>query len=1525
MKNKKTFLFYFTLMIVTLFFIFSGILPSFLNHSNWQIPRVKATNAQIATGSYVGNGIARAITGVGFEPNIIIIKSDLADGQAVFKTTDMAGDATAFLANADVNFSGGITSLDSDGFSIGTNTNTNASLAIYQWIAIYTNNASDIVIGSYTGDGNDSRNITGLGINPDTVIIKGDIAQLAVWKSSSMANEITQFFSGNSESTANIIQSLITDGFQVGTDATVNNSGTTYYYIAFTNSAGVFAEGTYTGDGTDDRDITAPNFQPSFVFIKQSTTEIAIMRTNKHYGDQSMGFTAVAQTTDQIQSFLSTGFQIGTSSTVNASGGTYYYLAIAYQEQQKTESFSIYEGNYVGSGTATRAITGIGFKPDIVIIKSGNHQGTTIFTTSLFPEFYSMFSNANGIIATGMTLDEDGFTLISGLNTNNANTPYHFIAIGNLNNSNNFSMGVYTGNNIDGREVSGLGFQPDFVMVKNIQICCNIQTARFRTSAMTGDTTSAFNAEANGTNMIEQLTSDGFVLGNHASVNANINRFIYIAFKNTSGKFHVGSYTGDGNDDRALADLDFNSNWLFIKQSDTRSAIQRFRKMIFDVSIVFYNGLIPIENAIQSFSDSGFTVGSDATANQSGSTYYYVAFDGQAETEKSGNFTMKTGSYMGNGAIGREVNAVGFRPDLLFIKTDTGNGSFVWAQKDMAEASLSSLLVSGAAANNYVTNLTDTGFVVHDSNNVNQLNAGYQWIAFQGNTSTNYISGLYMGNGNDNRNLIGLGFQPDVIIIKGNDTAVWRSSSMSGDISQLFSNGASAANNIQSILSDGFQVGSSANVNANYVLYQFVAFKNTTNQFYTNTYTGNTTDNRSISGVGFKPDFVLTGTSAQNKVFKTNRYYGEVSGLLTATAITTDLIQSLETDGFQIGTNAMVNNNTSDFYYFAIKGETDDTPTGEYLMKTGSYSGTGVAQTISGLGFQPDVVFIKSDTNAGSLVFKTKDLMDATTSAAAYAVVNFTGGISTLTSDGFSIGTNANVNTNGVTYRYIAFANSGSTNFKTGFYTGTGIDNYSFSGVGFQPDYVLIKSNNTARFAVSRNSSMVGDLTSYFAGTAEAANLIQAIETNGFQLGSSDVVNGLGTTYFYIAFKSTTGKMQVGTYTGDGQDNRSISGVGFQPSWVTIKHAGTTGGVHRSDTLSGDLTQYNMATANLANAIQQFETDGFQIGTHASVNSLNITYRYAAWMIPPPDVQQTSFRWRDDNGSETTATWLEDENTSLTSLTPNSEVRLRIAIANTGTTTGNYNYRLEFGEKSTTCSAISSWTQVPASATTEAWEMYNTTNLTDGSATTNVSGGLTDANSSFVAGEQKDTSAQTGNISLTNTQFTEIEYSIIATENAGNNSTYCFRLTNAGSTTYFTYDYYPEATISAAAISITLTTDGAMAFGTAELNTLANGDNYETVQIDNGPANINIKASNFTQDVNTWIIGTDPGNNQAKLEFSKDNTNWSTISEPNVYQSFDSNVASLETRNLYMRVTLPTSTDSYNQYSSGITLIAVAP
>jgi hypothetical protein len=101
----------------------------------------------------------------------------------------------------------------------------------------------------------------------------------------------------------------------------------------------------------------------------------------------------------------------------------------------------------------------------------------------------------------------------------------------------------------------------------------------------------------------------------------------------------------------------------------------------------------------------------------------------------------------------------------------------------------------------------------------------------------------------------------------------------------------------------------------------------------------------------------------------------------------------------------------------------------------GSYTGTGAAKTISGMPFQPEAIIIKAST-ALSSHFKISTMAANASKSWNSTGALVTNGITAINSDGFTLGTNADVNTNGTTYYYIAL--DASTSVKVGTYTGNG-------------------------------------------------------------------------------------------------------------------------------------------------------------------------------------------------------------------------------------------------------------------------------------------------------------------------------------------------------------------------------------------------------------------------------------------------------------------------------------------------------
>lgn len=182
---------------------------------------------------------------------------------------------------------------------------------------------------------------------------------------------------------------------------------------------------------------------------------------------------------------------------------------------------------------------------------------------------------------------------------------------------------------------------------------------------------------------------------------------------------------------------------------------------------------------------------------------------------------------------------------------------------------------------------------------------------------------------------------------------------------------------------------------------------------------------------------------------------------------------------------------------------------------------------------------------------------------------------------------------------------SGTGFFAVGSYYGNGVDNRAITDVGFQPDWVIIR-DSMAVYSVFRTSAMGADTTAYLTSLgANFQNGIQSLDVDGFTLGTDTTVNGNIAKYYWIAGRSESGVTTVGKYYGNGVDNRSITGIGFQPDFVLVKRSGGDGAAVRVASFgTGDsCSSLGAASGTITDAIQAFETDGFQVGTNSRVNS----------------------------------------------------------------------------------------------------------------------------------------------------------------------------------------------------------------------------------------------------------------------------------------------------------------------------------
>jgi hypothetical protein len=128
--------------------------------------------------------------------------------------------------------------------------------------------------------------------------------------------------------------------FSIGSDDQVNGSSGNYIAYCFAEKKGYSKFGGYTGNGNADGVFVYTGFKPAFILARRTdATDNWVMYDNKRSGYNPQndrlypnGNFAEEGTTDKMFDMLSNGFKArATWSTINASGGSYIYMAFAEQ------------------------------------------------------------------------------------------------------------------------------------------------------------------------------------------------------------------------------------------------------------------------------------------------------------------------------------------------------------------------------------------------------------------------------------------------------------------------------------------------------------------------------------------------------------------------------------------------------------------------------------------------------------------------------------------------------------------------------------------------------------------------------------------------------------------------------------------------------------------------------------------------------------------------------------------------------------------------------------------------------------------------------------------------------------------------------------------------------------------------------------------------------------------------------------------------------------------------------------------
>lgn len=281
-------------------------------------------------------------------------------------------------------------------------------------------------VGSYEGTGS-PQCIRGVGFQPVLVIIKGDTGEFTVWRSSSMEGDSTADFASGRPNVEGGITSLDADAFALGKDETVNAENVTYYYVAFADSPEIKA-GSYVGNGREGRSIRGVGFQPALVFLKWDGPRSAIWRSMSHQEEDFSFFDGQRDGTGFIGSLVPDGFEVGSDSWVNDSGGadnpsTYHYVAF------RDVPGRITTGSYVGDSSGNREIIGIGFQPDYVWVKRDSDKSKAVHRPSSLLEDATLRFEAVANAADEITaLLPDGFQVGSESSVNAEGDTYNYVA-----------------------------------------------------------------------------------------------------------------------------------------------------------------------------------------------------------------------------------------------------------------------------------------------------------------------------------------------------------------------------------------------------------------------------------------------------------------------------------------------------------------------------------------------------------------------------------------------------------------------------------------------------------------------------------------------------------------------------------------------------------------------------------------------------------------------------------------------------------------------------------------------------------------------------------------------------------------------------------------------------------------------------------------------------------------------------------------------------------------------------------------
>ncbi len=327
---------------------------------------------------------------------------------------------------------------------------------------------------------------------------------------------------------------------------------------------------------------------------------------------------------------------------------------------------------------------------------------------------------------------------------------------------------------------------------------------------------------------------------------------------------------------------------------------------------------------------------------------------------------------------------------------------------------------------------------------------------------------------------------------------------------------------------------------------------------------------------------------------------------------------------------------------------------GNSVMDATLWTGNGTTQTITGLNFKPDFVWIKRRNIAADHVLydSVRTLGVCLSSNLTSAEPSQTNGMLTsFNSNGYGVAVvSGNNSTNGSTQTYVGWswqAGQGSTSSNTngsitstvsvnttaGFsiatYTGTGANATVGHGLGVAPAMVIVKRRNSTgnwnvrHVSITAANSLYLNLTNASQSDPTVWNSTVPTSTV-FSIGTDTGVNASGGTYVAYCWAEIAGFSKFTSYTGNGSSDGVFIYTGFRPKYVMVKRTDTTGEWNILDSarntynIMGQLLWSDASSAEATYNTCDFLSNGIKMrGTASDTNASGGSYIIACFAETP--------------------------------------------------------------------------------------------------------------------------------------------------------------------------------------------------------------------------------------------------------------------------------------------------------------------